>query len=790
MVIRSCFTLTLSLLTMSSQLIASETQPDDNNILYRSALVVGSNTGAANREQLRYAVKDARSFAEVIQNLGGVAKTSCILLENPDALQIKKAIERLRYTTEKSSNTRIRKEILFYYSGHADERGFLLGDEVFDYSLLKTKLNSIDADVRIAIVDACASGNLTREKGGITRPPFLFDASTQMEGHAYLTSSSQDEAAMESDKIKGSFFTNSLVSALRGGADFNTDGKITLNEAYQFTFNETLKKTEKTITGPQHAGYDIRLKGSGDLVMTDLRAGNSGITIADSLNGNFYIRDDAGALIVEVNKQYSKPMMIGLEAGRYEITLEKGINVFNASLELDENVFSTITENNFAEVKRSESRSRGVPNVKQDSVSYHNIPVAISFVPSLSTSGRSAKINTGFLLGILAGGSDKITGVAASSFVNLIQDESNGLEISGIANLIRGHSRGADIAGIVNSSKGGQGIQISGISNINYNFTGIQISGINNFAKRITGMQISGLINYANGVLNGVQISGLANSSESCTGTQIGGIINLCNSTFKGLQISGVGNVIKDTSDAVQIGGIFNYSKANSGIKISGVANVSSGMQKMVQISGGANISNDTFSGIQISTMNYAGNAKGVQVGVCNIQKSGTGLQIGVFNYSRDNDGVIIGFVSIVKKYPPHAQLWVDETGFTNAGIRTGNKHSFSYLGLCVKKENSDVLWAPVYGFGFRKTLNPSFIGIDIICKTLMRARDWEDGVANMSSVRLTSGYSFKEHFTIWGGPTFNTLSHDTHFHFNAPSRSFHRKNFYMWPGFAIGVDF
>ncbi|HEX3020397.1 MAG TPA: caspase family protein [Chitinispirillaceae bacterium] len=789
MVTRYYFTLAFLLLMTTGQLFAIETQPAEN-VLYRSALIVGSNTGAANREQLRYAVKDAQSFAEVIQNLGGVTKTSCILLENPDALQLKKAIDQLSNTTEKSSTTRIRKEVLFYYSGHADERGFLLGNEVFDYSTLKAKLNSIEADVRIAIVDACASGNLTREKGGIARPPFLFDASTQMKGHAYLTSSSQNESAMESDRIKGSFFTNSLVSALRGGADFNTDGKITLNEAYQFTFNETLKKTEKTITGPQHAGYDIRLKGSGDLVMTDLRAGNSGIAITESLTGNFYIRDDAGTLVVEVNKQHLKPMMIGLEAGSYEITLERDNNVFTASLDLNDNSYTTISENNFTKVNRSESRSRGNSIFKQDTVSYHNIPVVVSFFPSLRTSGISSKTNTEFLLGILGGGSDKVSGAAISSIVNIIQDQSIGLEISGIANLIRGPSRGADITGIVNLIEDGKGVQISGISNISKNYTGSQISGINNISKGITGIQISGLSNNANGILNGGQISSIANFSKSCKGTQIGGIANFCGNTFKGLQITGIGNLIKDSSDAVQIGGVFNYSKSNSGIQISGISNLTGGMQTTVQISGGANISTDTFIGAQIGTINYTGYAKGVQLGVCNIQKSGTGLQIGVFNYSQDSEGTLIGLISLVKKYPPHAQLWVDELGFLNAAIRTGNKHSFSFLGLCAKKENRDVLLAPVCGFGFRKTLTPSFIGIDFICKTLMRAPDWNDGVANMSSVRLTSGYRFKNHFTLWGGPTFNTYSHDRHFHLDVPSWSFHRKDFNMWPGFVIGADF
>ena len=66
-------------------------------------------------------------------------------------------------------------------------------------------------------------------------------AAQDVEGHAFLTSSSADEAAQESDRIGGSFFTHYLITGLRGGADANADGKVTLGEAYQFAFAETVE---------------------------------------------------------------------------------------------------------------------------------------------------------------------------------------------------------------------------------------------------------------------------------------------------------------------------------------------------------------------------------------------------------------------------------------------------------------------------------------------------------------------------------------------------------------------
>ena len=75
----------------------------------------------------------------------------------------------------------------------------------------------------------------------------------EVRGHAYLTSSSADEAAQESDRIGGSFFTHFLVTGLRGAADADSDKRVTLDEAYRFAFDETLARTEAIGGGPQHA---------------------------------------------------------------------------------------------------------------------------------------------------------------------------------------------------------------------------------------------------------------------------------------------------------------------------------------------------------------------------------------------------------------------------------------------------------------------------------------------------------------------------------------------------------
>src|SRR4029077_1469783 len=91
-----------------------------------------------------------------------------------------------------------RTEVLLYYSGHADEKGLLFGDDRYSYRTLRDRLDLIPADVRIAVLEAASPGAFTRIKSGRPRPAFLVDESSDMRGHAFLTSSSESEAAQES----------------------------------------------------------------------------------------------------------------------------------------------------------------------------------------------------------------------------------------------------------------------------------------------------------------------------------------------------------------------------------------------------------------------------------------------------------------------------------------------------------------------------------------------------------------------------------------------------------------
>jgi hypothetical protein len=213
--------------------------------------------------------------------------------------------------------------------------------------------------VRIAVLDACASGAFTRLKGGTARKPFTIDASSAMRGHAFLTSSAAAESAQESDRIGASYFTHYLVSGFRGAADLSRDGRVTLSEAYQFAFAETLGRTIGTAGGAQHPSYDINLSGTGDVVMTDMRQTTSTLVLGEDLDGRVFIRNAARQLVVELHKPAGRTVDIGLEPGTYDVRVERDRGAYTTRTQTAEGVRVKLDARLFAAATTEPTRLRG-----------------------------------------------------------------------------------------------------------------------------------------------------------------------------------------------------------------------------------------------------------------------------------------------------------------------------------------------------------------------------------------------------------------------------------------------
>jgi hypothetical protein len=196
----------------------------------RFGIFIGSNNGGRDRVMLRYAVSDAKSVSRVFAGMGGIADDDNILLVEPTVREINRQLDNLGRVSAQSRRNAQRTELVFYYSGHSDENGIFLNRERYSYRELRDRINTVQADMSIVILDSCSSGAITRAKGGEITQPFLFDASVSAEGYAILTSSSADEVSQESDSIESSYFTHSLLAGLRGAADSVGDRRVTLTE--------------------------------------------------------------------------------------------------------------------------------------------------------------------------------------------------------------------------------------------------------------------------------------------------------------------------------------------------------------------------------------------------------------------------------------------------------------------------------------------------------------------------------------------------------------------------------
>jgi len=478
----------------------------------RFALVVGANDGGTDRVPLQYAGSDAHAIALVLKDIGGVRSEDLIELSDPSPAALKSAFAAMGKRLREAEAPGLRLQFVFYYSGHSDETGLMLSGDLVRYPSLRSQIQSTPADVKIAILDSCASGAFTRLKGGKKTAPFLVGSAAKVKGHAFLTSSSADEAAQESDRVGGSFFTHYLTTGLRGAADTNTDKIVTLNEAYEFAFDETLERTEATRGGPQHAAYDIQLAGSGDLVMTDLRRTSARLEIMSEVGGRIFVRSSTGHLAAELYKpEGNGPILLALESGHYQVTVDNGESLRRADITLAAGLPAQLTDAGLAEISREGTVSRGdQPQPKPATSAYDEITFNASAIPPFSINGQSGKKRIRNVVSVAAGWSRaaQIDGIGVALGAVIVDEGAHGI-IGGFGatishGLVEGlqagqfynstvELRGAQ-SGVVNFAKTSRGAQM-GVVNIGRDHSGVQL-GIVNVGGKVRGAQL-GLVNVA-----------------------------------------------------------------------------------------------------------------------------------------------------------------------------------------------------------------------------------------------------------------------------------------------------
>ncbi|HEX8435946.1 caspase family protein [Archangium sp.] len=282
----------------------------------RFAILIGANVGWANDRPLRYAEADAERMRDVLLELGGFAPDRIHLLRDPDTTTVRARLERLARTLRGLDAESL---VVVYYSGHADERHLHLRGPPLSHAELHETLQELPASVRVGILDACKSGSILTAKGGRRVPAFELKVVNELSlrGLVLLTSSGADELSQETRALAGSVFTHHLVSGLRGAADLDRSGSVTLSEAYQYSHQRTEVETAASPV-PHRPAFRFDVQGQGDLTLTRLGQDTARLMLPPEEDHRYVVVDEhESRLVAEGRSRPGEQVVLALAPGPY-----------------------------------------------------------------------------------------------------------------------------------------------------------------------------------------------------------------------------------------------------------------------------------------------------------------------------------------------------------------------------------------------------------------------------------------------------------------------------------------
>ncbi|NOZ86707.1 MAG: caspase family protein [Deltaproteobacteria bacterium] len=347
----------------------ASTMPDQS--LQSFALLVSSAVPGKGQEELKYPDADAGRLAQVLEELGGYRPENVKHLSNPSAVEVMDQIKKISKKLQALSLQDEKSIFLFYYSGHARASDLDLGGDRISLATLKQKLISMPATVKLVILDACQSGAISNIKGAKPAKSFSYNfvSGLNTKGTVVMASSTANELSQESDDIGGSFFTNHLVSGLRGAADSNGDGRVTLSEAYSYAYNRTLISTASTAVGSQHVTLQTDLRGKGDMVLSYPSRASSRLELPAAMKGDLLVYSrPSGMVVAEVFKAEGGLVRIALVPGKYSAILKQDNHAKKCSFKLDANQTKTLETNHCEPVEEAKTTIKAAALGRPDPV--------------------------------------------------------------------------------------------------------------------------------------------------------------------------------------------------------------------------------------------------------------------------------------------------------------------------------------------------------------------------------------------------------------------------------------
>jgi len=351
----------------------------------RFALLIGHQGGWKGDTRLTYAISgDLLPLGKALRNIGFQVKT----LTNPSTAQLRRALQRTKKKLQKDSTI---KTFFFYYTGHADARFLHVGKRskrAIRYQELASFFRGIPTVRRIAVFDACYSGAILREFGSFKNYKRLQDRGKSKgfrrrhhvdlrkllkpkqgyeEGLRVIASSLG--LSWELKDYKASIFTHHLLKGMRGPADHNQDGKITIDELFDYTSQQVKKDSGQL---PQQF---ILLRRSTPYAFAP--AYRSRLLIPAETTG--YIRVDIANFVWTKNKRKRSPLHLAVVDGAGEVYLKKGNRCWKQSLSFPKNGKVTLgTSWSSILCRRLVSRRKGQLHLKAQKAIFPKKPFHVS----------------------------------------------------------------------------------------------------------------------------------------------------------------------------------------------------------------------------------------------------------------------------------------------------------------------------------------------------------------------------------------------------------------------------
>ncbi|MCL2230458.1 MAG: caspase family protein [Treponema sp.] len=461
----------------------------------RFGVFIGSNSGGLERDMLNFTVNDARYIQNAVVEMRIVDRADSFLISEPNIGEIDARFDELYQLVTAAKAVNMRTEIIFYYSGHSDEEGLMINREKYKFGDLRERLTGIPADMHIVIMDVCASRAYSAVRGGGRNYPFAAD------GFVFLTSISENETVKESNRIEASLYTHSLITGLRGVADFDGDGHVTISELNRFVNAESLVRPELALLGIQRSSFDIQTRGPGGHVLTDVTRITVGIIFDADLIGRISIRNSHNLLVADFNKT-ERLIEMGLVPGRYRLTMEHNEKYLFAEV--------TLTQRNRAQISLADFTALDPEdNVTIYTFFYNETYEPFPF-PTIGFINRAVGDHRDIQIGLVNLTTENLTGFQAA-FFNMTGGGFTGFQ-SGFINAVGLDFNGFQ-SGFINSNGNTSGFQ-AGFVNTNFgNTNGFQAGFVNVSAKIMTGIQV-GFFNYAESYESGIPI-GVINIIEN-----------------------------------------------------------------------------------------------------------------------------------------------------------------------------------------------------------------------------------------------------------------------------------